>query len=195
MKNLVTYHVHQSPGLPKSDAIFYQYVIAQNGIFVRAENAFLDACVKVASLKGPTTAIRGLQPLAGWVRLKLPKLPLTLLDAALADAQASVRANQLNETLSFVVWRNGRYHLIRPNDQQASPTAVMSNTVELAETVVMEMHSHGAALPYFSPTDNLDETRLRFYGVLGHAHADPRWLFRLGIYGYWVEISQDALFA
>lgn len=195
MKNLVTYHVHQSPVLPESDAIFYQYVMAQNGVFVRAENRFVDACIKVVSLRGPTIAIRGLQPITGWVRLKLPKLPLTLLDAALSDAQASVRANQLDETLSYVVWRNGRYHLIRPNDQQASPTSVVSQTVELGETVVMDMHSHGAASPYFSPTDNRDETRLRFYGVLGNVNTSPHWLFRLGIYGYWLELSQDALFA
>lgn len=145
MKNLVTYHVHQSPVLPESDAIYYQYVIAQNGVFVRAENEFVAACIKVASLKGSTIAIRGLQPITGWVRLKLPKLPLTLLDAALSDAQSGVRANQLEETLSYVVWRNGRYHLIRPNDQQASPTAVISQTVELEDTVVMDIHSHGAA--------------------------------------------------
>ena len=67
--------------------------------------------------------------------------------------------------------------------------------MELEETVVMDMHSHGAAPPYFSPTDNLDETRLRFYGVLGNVNTSPRWLFRLGIYGYWAELSQDALFA
>ena len=195
MKNLVTYHVHQSPVLPKNDAIFYQYVIAQNGVFVRAENGFVDACIKIASLRGPTTAIRGLQPLTGWVRLKLPKLSMTLLTTALADAQASVRANQLEETLSYVVWRNGRYYLIRPNDQQASPTSVVSMTVELEEIVVMDIHSHGAAPPYFSPTDNRDETRLRFYAVLGNVNTSPRWMFRLGIYGYWLELSQDALFA
>ena len=195
MKNLVTYHVHQSPVLPESNAIFYQYVIAQNGVFVRAENEFVAACIKVASLNGPTTTIRGLQPLASWVRLKLSKLPSALLTTALADAQASVRANQLDETLSYVVWRNGRYHLIRPNDQQASPTSVVSQTVELGETVVMDMHSHGAASPYFSPTDNRDEARLRFYGVLGNVNTSPRWLFRLGIFGYWLELSQDALFA
>ncbi|MCA9942592.1 MAG: Mov34/MPN/PAD-1 family protein [Anaerolineales bacterium] len=195
MKNLVTYHVHQSPVLPKNDAIFYQYVIAQNGVFVRADNAFVDACIKVASLKGLSTTIRGLQPLTGWVRLKLPKLSMTLLTTALADAQASVRANQLEETLSYVVWRNGRYYLIRPNDQQASPTSVVSMTVELEEIVVMDIHSHGAAPPYFSPTDNRDETRLRFYAVLGNVNTSPRWMFRLGIYGYWLELSQDALFA
>ena len=195
MKNLVTYHVHQSPVLPESNAIFYQYVIAQNGVFVRAENEFVAACIKVASLNGLATTIRGLQPLAGWVRLKLPKLPMTLLDTAMSEAQASVKANQLEETLSYVVWQNGRYQLIRPNDQQASPTAVVSQTVELEETVVMDMHSHGAAPPYFSPTDNLDETRLRFYGVLGNVNTSPRWLFRLGIFGYWLELSQDALFA
>ena len=202
MNNLVTYHLHRTPVLPPSDAHFYQYIIAQNGVFVRAENAFVSACLPVTRLKEATAPIRGLQPLNGWVRLKIPQIPLNLLETAIADAQVSAVNGRLDETLSYVVWANGRvgeltssrYHLVKPNDQQASPSFVVSEMVETSETVVLDLHSHGAALPYFSPTDDRDETRLRFYGVIGNLRTTPQWRFRLGIYGHWAEIDRDTLF-
>ena len=202
MNNLVTYHLHRTPVLPLSDAHFYQYIIAQNGVFVRAENAFVSACLPVTRLKEATAPIRGLQPLTQWVQLKIPQIPLTLLEAAIADAQVSAGNGRLDETLSYVVWANGRvgeltssrYRLIKPNDQKASPNFVVSEMVETAETVVMDIHSHGEAPPYFSPTDDRDETRLRFYGVIGNLRTTPQWRFRLGIYGQWLEMDRDALF-
>ena len=203
MNNLVTYHLHRAPILPPSDALFYQYVIAQNGVFVRAENEFVRACIQVMRLKETTAPIRGLQPLSGWVRLKIPQIPLTLLETVIANAQASAENGRLDETLSYVVWTNGRvgeltssrYRLIKPADQQATPDFVVSEMVETAETVVMDIHSHGAAPPYFSPIDDRDETRLRFYGVIGNLRTTPQWRFRLGIYGHWLEMDRDALFA
>jgi hypothetical protein len=87
MKNLVTYHLHRTPILPPSNALFYQYVIAQNGVFVRAENDFVSACIPVMRLKEATASIRGLQPLKGWVQLKIPRIPLTLLETVIANAQ------------------------------------------------------------------------------------------------------------
>lgn len=194
MNNLVTYHLHRAPALPPSDALFYQYVIAQNGVFVRAENEFVSACIPVTHLKEATAPIRGLQPLGGWVRLKIPQIPLNLLETVMADAQVSAENGRLDETLSYVTWRNGRYRLIKPADQQATPNSVISEMVEPGEMVVMDLHSHGAAPPYFSPTDDRDETRLRFYGVIGSLRATPQWRFRLGIYGHWLEMDRDTLF-
>lgn len=196
MNNLVTYHWHQTRVLPPSDALFYQYVIAQNGVFVRAENDYVSACIPVTRLKKDGTAtIRGLQPLTGWVHLKIPRIPLALLNAAIADAQTPAEDGRLDETLAYVIWRDGRHRLVKPDEQQATPTSVASETVEIGETVVMDIHSHGATAPFFSPIDDMDETRLRFYGVIGNLKATPQWRFRLGIYGHWMEVARDALFA
>ena len=195
MNNLVTYHLHRAPILPPSDALFYQYVIAQNGVFVRAENEFVRACIQVMRLKETTAPIRGLQMVSPYVQLKIPQIPLTLLETVIANAQVSAENGRLDETLSYVVWANGRYRLIKPNDQQATPNSVLSEMVETGETVVLDLHSHGTTPPYFSPTDDRDETRLRFYGVIGSLRTIPQWRFRLGIYGHWAEIDRDTLFA
>jgi PRTRC genetic system protein A len=194
MNNLVTYYLHRANPLPPSDALFYQYVIAQNGVFVRAENDFASACIRVARLTDETSPLRGLQPLDGWVRLKIPRIPLALLEAAIADAQAATAAGHLVETLNYITWGDGRYRLVKPGDQQANPSAVTSEAVELGQPIVMDLHSHGTMAPFFSAADNRDETRFRFYGVLGRLPVAPTWRFRLGIYGHWLEIDRNVLF-
>lgn len=191
MHNLVTYALHQTTILPANDAIFYQYITAANGVFVRAANDFADACLLVTAPLPPGIAIRGLQPLKSWLRLKLPKIPFALLEQAVADAQNSPN---LNETLYYVTWAKGRYRLHKPAAQQGTAAAVRSPTVETDTVVVMDIHSHGRAAPFFSPTDDADETRLRFYGVIGSLDTVPQFKFRLGIYGHWAEAPVQALF-
>ena len=98
MNNLVTYHLHRTQTLPPSDALFYQYVIAQNGIFVRAENDFVSACIPVTRPKEAAAPIRGLQPASSWVRLKIPQIPLALLETVIANAQVSAENGRLDDT-------------------------------------------------------------------------------------------------
>ncbi len=176
-----------------------QYITAANGVFVRAANDFVDACLRVTAPIPPRMSIRGLQPLKGWLRLKVPKIPFAILEQAVADAQGT---QNLDETLYYVTWGNGlplrrqvgRYQLHKPADQQGTAAAVRSATVETDALVVMDIHSHGRAAPFFSPTDDADETRLRFYGVIGSLDTVPRFKFRLGIYGHWAEVPVHALF-
>jgi PRTRC genetic system protein A len=194
MNNLVTYYLHRTNPLPPSDALFYQYVIAQNGVFVRAENEFVSACIRVALLADETVPLRGLQPLAGWVRLKIPRIPSLLLERVIAEAQLPTAEGGLVETLYYVTWGKGGYRLVRPANQLAGPSTVSSETVELDRAIVIDLHSHGAIPPFFSAMDNRDETRFRFYGVLGRLPVAPTWRFRLGIYGHWLEIDRNVLF-
>lgn len=47
--NLVTYHIHRQALLPPSDALAYQYILAGNGLFIRAETHFFEAILPIAS--------------------------------------------------------------------------------------------------------------------------------------------------
>ncbi|MBX3057663.1 MAG: Mov34/MPN/PAD-1 family protein [Anaerolineae bacterium] len=195
MQNLVTHYLHTQPYLPPSDALFYQYIVAANGVYVRAENAFLDACIPVTVPLQPGSAIRGLLPLPGWLQLKVPPIPFAILEQAVADAQAAIgQQGDLHETLFYIVWEDGRYRLIKPDNQTATPSSVKSVMVETGTAVIMDIHSHGRMPPFFSPQDDKDETRLRFYGVMGSLDTTPQFQFRLGIYGHWAAVPVHALF-
>jgi hypothetical protein len=58
LNNLVTYHIHRLNPLPPYDALAYQYLIARNGVYVRAETKFFSALLPIA-----IATVRGLAPL------------------------------------------------------------------------------------------------------------------------------------
>jgi hypothetical protein len=67
--NLVTYAIHRQTPLPANNALAYPYVMAGNGVFLRAENRFVSAIVPVARCQ-----IRGLAPLEQQIKLKISRL-------------------------------------------------------------------------------------------------------------------------
>ena len=93
--NLVTYHVHHSAPLPTVDALAYQYILAGNGVFIRAETSFFAVCLPIAPC-----AVRGLAKLETTFQLRVPRLPASLLKVVLTDACHARRADGgLNEIL------------------------------------------------------------------------------------------------
>jgi len=71
--NLVIYHIYHTEPLPPNDALAYQYVLAGNGLFVRAETCFFRAVLPVAP-----AVVRGLPLLAAQFQLRVPRLPARL---------------------------------------------------------------------------------------------------------------------
>lgn len=82
---LVTYHIHKHDSLPANEALAYQYILAGNSLFVRAETRFFAALLPITA-----GTVRGLPPLQTRFQLLVPRIPARLLDAVLADAQRAV---------------------------------------------------------------------------------------------------------
>ena len=87
--NLVTYYVHRHILLPPNSALAYQYVLADTGVYLRAENRFFDVLLPIARCP-----IRGLAPLEPYFRLKVPRLPGLLLATVLEDARQARRPSE-----------------------------------------------------------------------------------------------------
>ena len=67
---LVTYPIHKRAPLPANDALAYQYILAGNGVFVRAETRFFMALLPVTAC-----IVRGLPPLRPQFQLFVPRNP------------------------------------------------------------------------------------------------------------------------
>jgi nucleotidyltransferase/DNA polymerase involved in DNA repair len=135
--NLVTYHIHQAALLPPNDAQAYQYILAANGLFVRAETRFWQACILVAACE-----VRGLQPLQPRFVLKIGCLPASLLAAAIADARQQRRdGGGLNEALYQFRHDGHQVRLVRPA-QQATASQVQTRQPPPPD-LILELHSHG----------------------------------------------------
>ncbi|MGB0388383.1 MAG: Mov34/MPN/PAD-1 family protein [Ardenticatenaceae bacterium] len=191
--NLIKYITHQGPELPPPSAIGYEYITASNGIYIRAENRFVSALIPV--MQAPASTVRGLHPLAASICLKVPPMPISLLSNVLADArQMRTKSGQLNEVLYRGAFYGRQVRVDRPK-QDASRSHVRA-IGDGGSGVILELHSHGNINAFWSDTDNRDELGFRFYGVIGRLDSQkPQIRLRLGLHGYYYNISQDLLFS
>ena len=191
--NFVGYLVKRPDGLYGERGLYYDYVLASNGVFIEAEGSLLAARVPVAHAQ-----IRGLAPLKPMVVLRHGLIPQRHFDLALS----AMMVDTSRERYVAVTWNDG-YHLYIP-EQEGTGGGV---EYQVGDNVVFDLHSHGRMAPFFSTTDNKDEQGLKLYGVVGKLDKTPEVRLRVGVYGYHHPISwgdafegslygvEDALFA
>lgn len=206
--NLVTYHIQRGAVAATNDApsldakelrrstelshagqgLAYQYILAGNGVFVRAETHFFHAQLPIAAC-----VVRGLSPLETTFRLKVGRIPERLLAAVLADArQARQGDGGLNEVLYQFHHHGQRVQVQKPR-QRASAVSVVA-AGDSAPTILCELHSHGNMPAYFSQTDDADEQGACLYAVIGRLDSKPEIRLRVGVYGYWRALPVTAVF-
>jgi len=194
--NLVTYHVYKCDPLPANDApsmnsgqaLVYQYILARNGVFIRAETRFFDALLPIA----PCT-VRGLEPLQHHFRLKVPRIPARLLDTVLTDARRARRPDgSLNEAL-YQLHHHGQTVQVKKPPQCATAVSVTATGSD-DPAIICDLHSHGNMRSFWSSTDDADEQSARLFAVIGKLDTEPEVRVRVGIYGYWMALPVTAVF-
>jgi len=183
--NRLGYLVKQKDGLYGERGLYYDYILAGNGVWIEAEGNLLAARVPVAHAN-----IRGLAPLKPVVVLRYGLIPQRLFDLALSAMLADVS----KERYVAVTFNDG-YHLYIP-EQEGTGGGV---DYEVGSQVVLDLYSHGRMTSWFSTTDNKDELGLKIYGVCGKLDKTPEVRLRVGIYGYfhpisWGEVFEGSLF-
>ncbi|UOF89856.1 hypothetical protein LSG31_18575 [Fodinisporobacter ferrooxydans] len=88
------------------------------------------------------------------------------------------------------------YFVVFPEQMGTSVTACfvgyMENEIDF---IVLQLHSHGRLQAFFSSTDDADEIRTGFYGVIGECHElYPQATFRFSCGGKFVKINPYELF-
>ena len=201
--NLVTYHIYRPtpsgdpvPALPADDAPSmnvgqapaYQYILAGNGLFVRAESRFWQACIPIAPCP-----VRGLPPLSTQFALKGSRLPGSVLYEVIRHARQRRDADgRLVESLYRICPRPGQTRIIWP--AQTATAYSVTTTSDRPGGTLLELHSHGRLPAAWSPTDDRDEQGACLYGVIGRLDGTPEIRLRLGIYGYWLPLALADLF-
>lgn len=176
----VGYLVKYPDGLSGERGLYYNYIMASNGLFIEAESPIIAACIPVAECE-----VRGLAPMEMKVTLTYGSIPQRFWDLALD----TFLADPDNEHYVAVTAVAG-YHLYIPV-QDRSGAGV---TYEVGENVVLDLHSHGCMRAFFSSQDNEDEKGLKLYGVVGKLNATPVVKLRVGVYGYFKTLAWGDLF-
>lgn len=177
----VGYLLNKEEGLDGETGVFYNYIVAGNGLFIRGASPLLEATVLVAE-----GTVRGLVSLTEEVRLRHGKIPRHLYDLAVMVFAGS----PLDERYLAIVW-DGRYDIRHP-PQEMQPGRVRYDVVPGS---VMDIHSHGAMTAWFSHVDDIDEQGLKLYGVVGRVNTMlPEAVFRVGVYGYFCPLEAEDIF-
>ncbi|MFB0559505.1 MAG: hypothetical protein ACETVS_03115 [Dehalococcoidales bacterium] len=169
-------------GWPEGESgLFYDYILAENGLFIRAHNPLIKVTVCISPVK-----IRGLRPLEERIELLHGKIPGHLYDLSLSMLIASSD----RERYLAVTWE-GEYRLRIPTQERSGASV----KYEALPSPVLDIHSHGSMKAFFSGDDNRDEQGLRLYMVVGMLDTLlPEVELRLGVYGYFATLSIDEVF-
>ncbi len=171
-----------SSELPPIGDVLYQYVIAGNGLFIRAEDSRLKALVQIAPAQ-----LTGLADLLEFAELKIPRVPARWLHSILASA---IR-HMPDEAMYQFLWDGSEWRCLMPA-QAGTPTAL--HFADDGQAVI-DLHSHNSMAAFFSMTDDADEQGLRFYAVIGKiATWQPEIRVRVGVYGHHLDVPADMVF-
>ena len=185
MLNLIQHRVIKDDGsLREASGCLYAYIMAGNGIFLQAKREGLHVLIPVCRSK-----IVGLPMLTPDVSPSC-RVPKNLLLTALELS----RRNFPNEML-FWFNLNDRWSMDLP-DQLICPASVVpvDNMDARGTSALIDLHSHGALSPFFSPIDNRDEQGFRIYAVICEVDRVPKLCVRVGVYGHYFDIPAATVF-
>src|SRR4030042_3742660 len=181
---MVGFLVNYPDGIYGEKGIYYNYILAANGLFIEASNPALAARVPVAECD-----IRGLVPMKAKVALTYGSIPQRFFDLALDTFLAAPDRERY-----VAVTAAAGYDFYVPVQDEGGASVVY----EIGDSVVLDIHSHGHMRVAFSPQDNKDETGLKMYAVVGRLNATPVVKLRVGVYGYfhsrtWRDVFDGSL--
>ncbi len=177
----VGYLFNTGEGLAGQSGLFYNYILAGNGVFIRACNPLLGATLCIARAQ-----VRGLSPLGEKLELPKGKIPRGIYDLALSI----LAVDPWRERYLAVTW-DGEYHLQKPLQEGGAAGVVY----ERLPGTVVDIHSHSGMSAFFSGTDNRDEQGLRLYMVVGELERLwPDVELRVGVYGYFAPLEMGEAF-
>ena len=175
-------YLHNTHGGPVGDAgMGYNYILAANGLFLRASNPLLSATIQVAPAE-----VRGLVPLTERLELTHGRIPFKNVEIVL-----TILSNPDRELYLGVVWENGGYHHVVPV-QTGTPASVQ---YQRPQHVLLDVHTHGRMSAFFSSTDDRDEQGFQLYMVVGRRDQPVQQVaLRLGVYGYFALLDWSEVF-
>lgn len=182
-------HLIATDPLPPPQPALYEYVMAGNGIFLRAQRKELTACIPLID-----TTIHGLPEVTPSLSLASPRIPETIIADILTHSLTAWADPTGPKEALFHCEFDADWSLSIPEQIRTAISVRCADPFTPSyATCLVEIHSHHEMPPLFSTTDNQDETGFRIFGVLGHFGREPQILFRIGIYGHFFCIPAESI--
>lgn len=184
-------HIHAvDESLPPMGPHLYEYITAGNGIFLRAHRPGMTVIMPIWRGR-----VRGLADVTPGLRMA-SRVPMRLLKHALLWSVEALP----NEAL-FWFGRNddGAWTVSMPRQLRSKFSVRPCDQLDPAGALALiDLHSHNSMPPFFSSTDNKDETGFRIYAVAGsfnvRSSIPPALRVRVGVYGHFWDVPAACVF-
>lgn len=167
-------------------AKMYEYLMAGNGLFVRAKRREFTACLPLCR-----QTVKGLPETALGIVWHKPRIGKQIWQQILEHAQNNTDRDDFTENLYVVYWCEdfGDWFWTQiARERSFAATIAEDSRTEYGEACV-ELHTHPQGAINFSLSDDQDESgKFRIFGILADIHDAPKIRFRCGIYDYFEQI-------
>lgn len=171
-------------------AVMFEYLMAGNGLFIRAKRKEFSVCLPVCR-----EPIKGLPEIIGGIIWHKPRIPSHLWREILENARIGSDSIQFREDVYIVFWHEASGQWCWKNigkERQWARTIADDSLSEYGEACI-ELHTHPDGVIHFSNADDRDESgKFRIFGILIDIHTNnPKIRFRCGVYDYFAQIPAD----
>ncbi|HQU91387.1 MAG TPA: hypothetical protein PLK77_03780 [Pyrinomonadaceae bacterium] len=168
------------------EAILYEYVLAGNGVLLKAHREEFTFSVPLAyrEIKGLPEAFVGIK----WHK---PRVPGRIWYEICLNATIPNSKDDFKEELYLIYWDQGNESwqwCTSGRDRTWASTIADDGRPEYSEACI-EVHTHPPGAYQFSKADDGDESgKFRIFGIIADVHDKPKVRFRCGIYDHLIPI-------
>lgn len=173
--------------IPPLEAIKFDYLLAGNGLFIRAKRKEFAVCLPLNQ-----TSVKGLPVANSEITWHKGRIPRRIWQEILTNARMNSDSMEFKEDV-YVVYRDEntaqwQWKNIGKNRNYASTVA--DDALAEYNRACLEIHTHPPGACHFSQMDDRDESgKFRLFGILIDVHAPhPKVRFRCGIYDHFVQV-------
>jgi PRTRC genetic system protein A len=174
-------------------AVMFEYLMAGNGLFIRARRREFSVCLPVCH-----EPIKGLPEVKSGIVWHKPKIPSFIWRQILENARDGCSDPiQFREDAYVVFWHEKRdeWHWKNIGRERSWARTIADDTHSEYGEAAIELHTHPPGAIQFSRADDRDESgKFRIFGILIDIHSpEPKIRFRCGVYDYFAQIPAEAI--
>lgn len=185
-RNFIEHYIISNQ-VPPIQAIKFEYLLAGNGLFIRAKRNEFSVCLPLCKV-----SVKGLANAKSQITWHQPPIPSRIWQEILANAHEGSDSAQFKEDVYVVYWheKNAEWQWENIGKKRNYASTIADDSLAEYGEACLEIHTHPPNAIYFSQMDDRDEQgKFRIFGILIDVHSpNPKVRFRCGIYDYFVQI-------
>jgi PRTRC genetic system protein A len=173
-------------------AIMFEYLLAGNGLFVRAKRNEFSVCFPISS-----GSIKGLPSVSSGIVWHKPVIPINLWQEVLENARISNGLAEFKEDVFVIFWHSEceEWRWKNISKERSSASTLADDSIKEYGEACIELHTHPDGAIHFSSLDDRDESdKFRIFAILTDVKSNsPSIRFRCGVYQYFFPIPAPSV--